>query len=45
MLPVVEIDGVIITDSAAIAATIEDKFPDNNPLVQHLHIQLPKPRN
>ena len=33
MLPVVEIDGVVMTESAAIAAALEEKFPDNNPLV------------
>lgn len=33
MLPVVEIDGVVMTESALIASALEEKFPDNNPLV------------
>ena len=33
MLPVVEIDGVIMTESAVIAATLEREFPDHTPLV------------
>ena len=33
MLPVVEIDGVLMTESAAIATALEEKFPHNKPLL------------
>lgn len=33
MLPVMEIDGRLLTESASIAAALEDEFPDHKPLL------------
>lgn len=33
LLPVLELDGRIVTESAVIMALLEDTFPDNKPLM------------